>query len=89
MPGAWYAPDANDLFENQWSDDGHLPLVLIQRQKKWAVERILDERRRGRGRQYLVKWAKFDRPTWESVTALADTSALDVYENQKGGGGVM
>ncbi|OJD09370.1 hypothetical protein AJ78_09075 [Emergomyces pasteurianus Ep9510] len=44
---------------------------------EWEIKDILDERPRGRGRQYLVKWIDYDRSSWTSGSALFETAALD------------
>ncbi|OJD10565.1 hypothetical protein AJ78_08459 [Emergomyces pasteurianus Ep9510] len=44
---------------------------------EWEIEDILDERPRGRGRQYLVKWVGYDRSLWTSGSALSEAAALD------------
>jgi hypothetical protein len=47
-----------------------------------TVEKIVDERRRGRGKQYLVRWEgygpEFDR--WVPGKEMEDTTALDVWQ---------
>ena len=42
--------------------------------ERWEVERIVAQRRRGRGLQYLVAWKGYppEEATWESRAALAD-----------------
>ena len=76
---------ATDPLPSQTSDDSHPRPVIVREQEEWEVEKILSERRRGRGKQYLVKWIGYDRPTWESASAMADVAALDVYEAQQEG----
>jgi transposase InsO family protein len=39
------------------------------------VEAILEERRKGRGHQVLVKWIGFEEPTWEPRERLTKTQA--------------
>ncbi|OJD09763.1 hypothetical protein ACJ73_10101, partial [Blastomyces percursus] len=52
----------------------------IMNELEWEIEEILDERSRGRGRQYLVKWVGYDRPSWTAGSTLAETAALDGWE---------
>lgn len=75
---------ATDPLPSQSSDDSQPPAVVIDGQEEYSVERILQDRfvRRGRGRQHqaLVKWVGYAQPTWEPVSALADTAAWASYE---------
>jgi hypothetical protein len=49
--------------------------------EEWLIKDIIDERRRGRGFQYLVRWLgygpEFDR--WLPGSELNDTEALDIW----------
>ena len=47
---------------------------------EYQVDKILSHRRRGRGFQVLVSWTGCPEPTWEPLTHLADTMALEAYE---------
>jgi hypothetical protein len=75
---------ATDPLPSQSLDDSRPPAVVINGQEEYSVERILRDRfvRRGRGRQHqaLVKWVGYAQPTWEPVSALADTAAWASYE---------
>jgi hypothetical protein len=57
------------------------PVVTSEGEEEWYVDRILNERKRGRGVQYLVHWkgwgAEGDR--WLAGRELADSQALDVW----------
>ena len=50
------------------------------------IDKIVDARRRGRGKQYLVRWVGYDRDhdEWLSGRLLEDTEALDVWEAENG-----
>ena len=50
------------------------------------IDRIVDARRRGRGKQYLVRWVGYDRDhdEWLSGRMLEDTEALDIWEAENG-----
>ncbi|OJD09894.1 hypothetical protein AJ78_08872, partial [Emergomyces pasteurianus Ep9510] len=39
---------------------------------EWEIKNILDERPRGRGRQYLVKWVDYDRSSWTPGSTLSE-----------------
>lgn len=75
---------ATDPLPSQTSDDAQPPAYVIDDQEEYDVEEILrtTKVRRGRGYQHkvLVKWRGYARPTWEPLSALADTAALASYE---------
>lgn len=75
---------ASDPLPSQSSDDSQPPAIVINGEEEYGVEKILEDRyiRRGRGkvRQALVKWIGYAQPTWEPVSALADTAAWASYE---------
>lgn len=50
------------------------------------IDKIVDARRRGRGRQYLVRWVGYDRDhdEWLPGKEVDDTEALDVWEAENG-----
>ena len=48
------------------------PAVQEDTEVRWEVEAILAERRRRKGRTYLVKWKGYPRPTWEPEGHLDD-----------------
>ena len=50
------------------------------------IDKIVDARRRGRGKQYLVRWVGYDRDhdEWLSGKMLEDTEALDIWEAENG-----
>lgn len=69
---------------SQSLDDSQPPAVVIDGQEEYSVERILQDWfvQRGRGRQHqaFVKQAGYAQPTWEPVSALADTAVWASYE---------
>ncbi|KAJ2935130.1 hypothetical protein H1R20_g1983, partial [Candolleomyces eurysporus] len=50
--------------------------------EEWEVEKIIDERRRGKGSQYLVRWAGYgpECDTWLPAKEVEDCQALDVFQ---------
>jgi hypothetical protein len=57
------------------------PPVFINDEEEFFVERILDERRRGRGTQYLVRWLGYrpEEDRWLPRCELDDCEALDIW----------
>ncbi|GAW09794.1 reverse transcriptase-RNase H-integrase [Lentinula edodes] len=53
---------------------------------EWEVDCILDERKVGRGRRYLVRWKGFgpESDSWEPGRSLQDCVALDRWEGIAG-----
>ena len=96
VPGAIYPRVHVDLLRpaypnalpGQTVDDSQPSSILVDGEEEWAVQRILCARtsRRGRGyiRECLVQWRGYWRPTWERVTNLLETEALDTYEAEYG-----
>jgi transposase InsO family protein len=78
-----------DPLPGQDRDDAQPAPILVDGKAEWEVERIVDARtkRRGRGEfeQVLVKWVGYDEMTWEPRSALEDTEALAVYDQQPHG----
>ncbi len=60
------------------------PVVTPDGEVEWLVESIVDERKRGRGRQYLVRFAGYgpDHDQWIARTELLHNEALDRWENR-------
>ena len=84
-------PVAQDPFPSQQQDDVQPAPVLVEGENEYGVEAIADTRvKRGRGRggplrrEFLVKWSGYAEPTWEPMTTVADTVALDNYEATTG-----
>jgi Chromo (CHRromatin Organisation MOdifier) domain len=53
--------------------------VTAEGVEEYAVERVVDERRRGRGMQYLVRWVGYgpEEDRWLPRRELEDCKALD------------
>jgi hypothetical protein len=64
------------------------PIVTADGQEEWVVEKIVDERRRGRGIQYLVKWVGYgdEENRWLPRREMLACTALDRWEEEKEGG---
>ena len=66
------------------SRDG--PVTLPGGQKEHVIERIIDERRRGRGWQFLVRWKGYGAgdDEWLARREVEETVALDEWLRAKG-----
>lgn len=62
------------------------PVVMDDGSEEWLIDRIDNERRRGRGYQYHVRYQGWGREhdRWLSGTELSETEALDVWLKLKG-----
>jgi transposase InsO family protein len=49
---------------------------------QFHVDRLLDMRRKGRGMQYLVKWAGYEEPTWEPSRNISDDLIQEYHAQQ-------
>lgn len=60
------------------------PIVTPSGSEEYFIDRILDERPRGRGKQYLVRWLGYgpDSDLWLPGRELADSEALDAWESR-------
>ncbi len=60
-----------------------VPIVTANCKEKWIVECIIDKRRHGRGRQYLVRFADYSQnhDHWIARSDLLDNEALNVLES--------
>ena len=54
---------------------------MINKEPKFYVKRIIDLRHNWRRKrhEYLVKWTRYDDPTWELVIEYADSAAAEEY----------
>ena len=76
-----FIPNDPDLFpdrEFKWPG----AIVTEDGMEENYIDKIVDERMRGRGKQYLVRWVGFgkDHDEWLSRKMLQDNEALDVWE---------
>ncbi|KAI0045323.1 hypothetical protein FA95DRAFT_1461908, partial [Auriscalpium vulgare] len=55
------------------------PVLTADGEEEWEIEDIIDERRRGRGVQYLVRWKNWgdEDAQWLPSRELQDCAALD------------
>jgi hypothetical protein len=81
-------PASQDPLPGQASDDTQPDPVLFETHEEWHVEDILCARdkakRKGKGREVLVKWSGYHNPTWEPLENLEDTAAMDDFEIRYG-----
>jgi hypothetical protein len=73
-----FVPNNDTLFPSQrLTQPG--PVLTPDGEEEWLIDRILDERNRGRGRQFLVRWQGWgsEEDQWLPARELADTEALD------------
>jgi hypothetical protein len=72
---------ATDPLPSQARTDDQPQPQVVGTDKEYKVEEILRERvvQRGQGtkKQFLVKWAGYQRPTWEPAESMKETAALD------------
>jgi len=68
--------------------DTALPRFIVTPEgtTEYFVDRIVGERKKGRGKQYRVRWAGYgpDDDTWEARSELVNTAALEEWENTDG-----
>jgi hypothetical protein len=57
------------------------PPVIVDDEEEYYVDRIIDERKRGRGMQYLVRWTGYgpEEDRWLPTSALEDCEALEIW----------
>ena len=51
-------------------------------EQEYSIDRISGMRQQKHGTQYKVHWTGYTEPTWEWREQLADTAALEAFENQ-------
>jgi hypothetical protein len=61
------------------------PVLAEDGIEEWTVDSIIDEWKRGRGYQYLVRWAGWDSSAdrWLPRRLLEETAALDRWLEEK------
>jgi hypothetical protein len=61
------------------------PVLTADGEEEWTVEEIIDERRRGHGMQYLVRWSGYgeEEDRWLLRRELEKNAALDVWERRR------
>ena len=69
-----------DSFLNQCQGDSRPPVIMVDGEEEWKVERILRKRIKDRQRQVLVKWKGYLNLIWEPTAALVNTEAYHVFE---------
>ena len=82
-----YVPNDQEKFPGrELPRDG--PVTLPDGREEHVIERILDERRRGRGWQYLVRWKGYGPgdDEWMPRREVEETIALDEWLRRKEGG---
>jgi hypothetical protein len=57
--------------------------IEIDGEAYYMVEEILEERVKGRGKQYLVKWEGYPDLTWEPASYLKDTDAFQTWRETR------
>ena len=81
-------PASSDALPGQVRDDEQPEPVLVETHEEWHVEEILcarnKARKKGKGREVLVKWTGHFAPTWEPLENLADNAAMDAFERKHG-----
>src|SRR5882762_2175956 len=62
------------------------PVTLVDGSEEHGIERILDERRRGKGWQYLVQWKGYGLgdDEWLPRREVEETIALDEWLRERG-----
>jgi hypothetical protein len=77
---------SKDPLPGQDIDDSQPNPVLYEGHDEFSVEKILCVRnkRRGKGREVLVKWHGYRETNWEPLENMEDVEALDDFEKQYG-----
>jgi hypothetical protein len=60
--------------------------IVVDGQKEFFIDKIVDERQRGRGRQYRVRWLGEgpEGDKWVAAKELEDCEALDKWQQRQG-----
>ena len=73
---------ADDPLPSQAQDDQEPEPIIVDGEEEYPVEAIVDERFHQRRKQYLVKWVGYPDPTWVLEENVADTEALQLWEDR-------
>lgn len=57
-----------DFYERQVSLSA--PIVNVDRDELWVIEKIVRQEKHDRFRNYIAKWKKYEEPTWEPAKRL-------------------
>ena len=78
-----YQPNNPALFPDR--EPQQPPLVVVKGEEEFIIERIVEERKVGRGKQYLVCWKGYPESdnSWEPARELQETEALAKWEEEK------
>ncbi|SGY12328.1 BQ5605_C072g12889 [Microbotryum silenes-dioicae] len=62
--------------------------VVVQGNEEWEVDRIVDEKGKGKRKRYLVKWKGWadSNNTWEPRAHLEETIVLEEWERERAEG---
>jgi hypothetical protein len=62
------------------------PIITADSAEENMIDKIVDARRHGRGKQYKVRWIGYpkDHDEWLSGKEVEDTEALDIWEAKNG-----
>jgi hypothetical protein len=62
------------------------PIMTSDGMEEYAIDKIIDERRRGRGHQYLIRWFGYgpEEDQWLPQLKLNDCEALDMWQKREG-----
>ena len=82
-----YVPNDQTLFPG-WEFPRDGPVLLENGKEEHVIERIIDERRQGRGMQYLVRWKGYGPgdDEWLPRREVEETIALDEWLRRRNSG---
>ncbi|GAA5873889.1 hypothetical protein JCM1840_000216 [Sporobolomyces johnsonii] len=82
-----YTPNDADTFPSR--QPPRPEPVVVGEEEEYRVEAIVDERKRGRAREFMVKWEGYPdaENTWEPLEHVRDTEAFGRWEGRAVGGG--
>lgn len=78
-----FIPNDDDSFPSRRHKNPD-PILTIEGELEHVVEKIIDERVQGRGKQFLVRWKGFSATDdeWLPGRMLKDNAVLDAWENR-------